>query len=271
MNENDELIDTKRVANILNISYHTVKGYLYKRQLIPDRKIKGKPFFILRKILLFKRPKIGGKRNRHRGHTCIRQYDIDTKNGFKICKTCNKTKDIKHFKLSKKRGNLYSIHCYECECSNRKTRRSKRILILRSQNRKYRIKNCQNPQFHINERISANIRKSLKGNKNGRQWESLVGYTLQDFVKHLENNFTNEVSWENISEWHIHHVLPKRLFKYDSPEHIEFKICWSLNNLAPKMGKDNIRENDFLDNGKRARDLSEIERLEYLRSKGFNL
>ena len=37
------------------------------------------------------------------------------------------------------------------------------------------------------------------------------------------------------------------------------------------MGIDNIREQDNLDDGRRARDLSDDERLDYLKSKGYSL
>lgn len=81
---------------------------------------------------------------------------------------------------------------------------------------------------------------ALKGNKKNRKWENLVGYTLQDLKDHIEKMFSDGMSWENIGEWHIDHIIPKSAFNYTEPEHIDFKRCWSLSNLQPLWAKENM-------------------------------
>lgn len=84
--------------------------------------------------------------------------------------------------------------------------------------------------------IGRSICFSLKFGKNGRKWESLVGYTATELKRHIEKNFTKEMTWENYGKlWEIDHIIPIVAFNYDCPEHIDFKKCWALKNLRPLL------------------------------------
>src|SRR3546814_11447874 len=61
------------------------------------------------------------------------------------------------------------------------------------------------PQWTINRRMSAGVKSSLGDGKNGRSWETLVGYTVADLIAHLERQFFPGMSWANRGEWHIAH------------------------------------------------------------------
>lgn len=94
----------------------------------------------------------------------------------------------------------------------------------------------------IGARLSAGIRRTLRGGKGGRKWEALVGYTAEELKDHLERQFLPGMTWENRSEWHIDHILPVSSFNYDSPDHPDFKACWALTNLRPMWAKDNQKK-----------------------------
>ena len=98
----------------------------------------------------------------------------------------------------------------------------------------------------INKCMSVAIGKSLKGNKGGRHWESLIGYTLSDLKCHLEKNFLPNMSWDNYGQWHVDHKIPISAFNFEKPEHIDFKKCWTLKNLQPMWAKDNISKSNKL-------------------------
>lgn len=101
------------------------------------------------------------------------------------------------------------------------------------------------PKFRLNQAITNCVCKALRGKKAGKRWEILVGYTLEDMVKHLEKKFDEKMSWENWGNyWHIDHIKPKSLFKYTSPDEIEFKKCWALENLQPLEKFANIKKGD---------------------------
>ena len=84
---------------------------------------------------------------------------------------------------------------------------------------------------------------ALKAKKAGHKWEELAGYTGEELVKHLQNQFTEGISWENYgSVWHVDHIIPKSWFKYTSVTDPKFIECWALKNLQPKLKVDNIRK-----------------------------
>lgn len=104
------------------------------------------------------------------------------------------------------------------------------------QKEKYRT----DPKFRLNHNMSNAIRTSLKKKKQGRHWESLVGYTCEDLVKHLESKFKEGMTWENYGEWHIDHKIPKNAFNFNAPNQEDFLSCWALENLQPLWAKENI-------------------------------
>ena len=112
---------------------------------------------------------------------------------------------------------------------------------IREQGRIVAKKRRSTPNGHLNANVSGAISASLRGNKNGRSWETLVGFTLNQLKVHLEKQFVDGMTWENYGpEWHIDHIIPKSVFNFTIPEHIDFKRCWSLKNLQPLWAKENL-------------------------------
>jgi hypothetical protein len=103
-------------------------------------------------------------------------------------------------------------------------------------------KRCQKQGEKLNRAIRAGVNSSLQGTKNGRKWQELVGYSLQELVAHLEKQFTEGMSWDNYGQWHVDHKVPLAAFSFDSPENPMFRICWGLDNLQPMWATDNMRK-----------------------------
>ena len=76
---------------------------------------------------------------------------------------------------------------------------------------------------------------------------NLMGYTIDELKKHLESQFTDGMSWENRSEWHIDHIRPVSSFNFTTTDCEDFKKCWALNNLQPLWAKDNMSKGDKWD------------------------
>lgn len=103
-----------------------------------------------------------------------------------------------------------------------------------------RRKAATDPAFVLNRRMKQAVRLALRGGKRGRSWESLVGYTVDDLRVHLERQFIKGMSWENMGDWHIDHVLPKASFNFTDAADPEFRECWTLTNLRPLWGVENL-------------------------------
>lgn len=104
----------------------------------------------------------------------------------------------------------------------------------------------ENPVERLYDIFSGAVRFSLRSNKNGCAWEGLVGYTCEQLKAHLERQFVKGMSWETWGrgpgKWHIDHILPRKLFNFQSADDPEFKACWALSNLRPMWGAENIRK-----------------------------
>jgi len=68
--------------------------------------------------------------------------------------------------------------------------------------------------------------------KNNHTFD-LLGYTIDDLINHLENLFTEGMSWDNYGEWHVDHIIPISKFAFTDINDYEFVKCWELINLRP--------------------------------------
>jgi hypothetical protein len=106
----------------------------------------------------------------------------------------------------------------------------------------------KDPVFRMIHRFRFLIGYALRGKKNRRRWESLVGYTPEQLKNHIESLFVDGMSWDNYGRggWHIDHIIPISAFNFEKPEDLDFKRCWSLSNLQPMWEQENFRKNRFL-------------------------
>lgn len=114
---------------------------------------------------------------------------------------------------------------------------------------KERIKDNMPSEQRLSLCISGSIRDCLYGNKNGRKWETLVGFSLKQLKKHLKRQFKPGMSWENYGKngWHIDHIIPISVFNFKVPEDRDFKRCWALKNLQPLWSEDNLKKSNKLE------------------------
>ncbi len=109
----------------------------------------------------------------------------------------------------------------------------------------YRKKRREDINFRIagslRSRLRAATRAQLAGGspKKGSAIENL-GYSMDEFIFHLEGLFQEGMSWDNYGEWHIDHVLPLSGFDLSDPEQVK-KAC-HYTNLQPLWAEDNLRK-----------------------------
>ena len=89
--------------------------------------------------------------------------------------------------------------------------------------------------------LDRNIRQCLSYviKKDGPfRWSTIVGFTKDDFIKHMKDNFQDGMSFENYGEWVISFHIPKKCYKFNSINDENFKRFWSLKNICPRWLKD---------------------------------
>ena len=136
------------------------------------------------------------------------------------CVRCEGT-DIP-FDLMGKQGNNKPHACKECRCEYMKNR-------------------CENdPEFDILSRLRSRLRSAVS-HKSSRTME-LCGCTLQELMIHLENQFTDGMTWGNRSEWHVDHIKPCSKFNLLDPD--EQAKCFHYTNLQPLWMVDNLKKSN---------------------------
>jgi hypothetical protein len=115
---------------------------------------------------------------------------------------------------------------------------------VRATLRKWYQQRRKNPKWNLHHRIASHIRAALREGKAGRRWEDLVGYTVEELQRHLERQFLPGMSWDNMSKWHVDHIVPVSSFSFSSFDDDDFRACWSLTNLRPLWARDNVSKGD---------------------------
>jgi 5-methylcytosine-specific restriction endonuclease McrA len=136
----------------------------------------------------------------------------------------------------------------ENECSKKYYYNNKERIKARQ--KEQREMNSPKLRFNFNRKIRSGIAKSLKGNKNGKHWEDLVGYTLEELINHLKKTMPEGYTWQDYLEHklHIDHIVPISAFNFNKPKHIDFKNCWSLDNLRLLPMKENLSKGNRIMN-----------------------
>lgn len=92
----------------------------------------------------------------------------------------------------------------------------------------------------LKNRIATRLHAVLNGARGGKRTEALVGWTIAELRTHLERQFLRGMSWENMGEWHIDHIVPLASFTITGPDDPELRRAWALTNLRPLWAADNI-------------------------------
>ena len=219
--------------------------------------------------------------------------DIDIENGYKTCITCNITKLIQEF-IFDKYDNYFKGQCKKCRNKQEKIRREIRtknnpekakqenhknyIKYSKSENGRIKIqegrrKRSKILKYRIKNTLKCRIRTAIKSERKSENTMKLVGCDTLFFQKYIESLWEDKMSWLNYgygeNKWELDHILPCELFDMSDP--IQQKWCFNYVNLQPLWHNDNNAKSDSLDNNKMARYLSWQKKLQYLKTKGFDI
>ncbi len=171
------------------------------------------------------------------------------------CTKCGVSKPIAAYGIRHDRGQPYR-QCRDCMAARKWAKKNPER--QRSLTRAWQERNTErmrsiwremaarkrqaDPARRIHGRISNQIYAVIKRAKGCRSAFDLVGYSFAELKDHLERQFLRGMSWENIGEWHIDHIVPLSSFTIAGPDDPELKRAWALTNLRPLWAVDNLRK-----------------------------
>jgi len=127
--------------------------------------------------------------------------------------------------------------------------REKNINKHRENKRNYeKNRKSNDPLYKLISNFRTAIYQVLKENnvkKNGHYFD-ILKYTPQQLIEHLEKQFSDEMTWDNYGDWHVDHKHPISLYNIKEIGDNEFMKCWSLDNLQPMWGSENIKKSNKL-------------------------
>jgi len=125
--------------------------------------------------------------------------------------------------------------------------REKNIDKIRQIKRDYeRNRKSRDPIYKLISNFRTAIYTVLKESnvdKYGHYFDVLQ-YTPEELITHLELQFKDDMSWDNYGVWHVDHKSPITSFDIREMGDEEFMKCWSLGNLQPMWGEENIRKSN---------------------------
>lgn len=157
-----------------------------------------------------------------------------------------KTKE-KYDKITREIEDRGYINCIKCQND-----RGLSEFLVKNERYKHICRICRNQQSYINRNKAPHIkawRSVLRGFlqrnkiKKSSKTIELLKYTPEDLKIHIENLFTEGMTWDNYGTWHIDHIVHLTLFKNDTPAHIVNELF----NLRPLNSKLNISRHNNMD------------------------
>ena len=137
----------------------------------------------------------------------------------------------------------------EKEKNNRKNWAKNNPEKVRKIKKRWNDKTSYNTKYHFKRRkkdvqfkIATNLRSRLnQAIKNGFKSGSAVkdlGCNIKFLKDHLENQFTEGMTWDNYGKWHIDHIIPLSSFNLAIRAEL-LKAC-HYTNLQPLWAKENL-------------------------------
>lgn len=155
-----------------------------------------------------------------------------SKNYYKKNKEKIKEYQKKHYELNKEKYKLKSKKWLD---ENRERRNH-------TVNERNKIRKKEDVIFKLRCKLKTDIYISLKRKKRSKSVEKIIGLSLEEYKKYIENQFEEWMSWDNwgMNTWHIDHIIPLSSAKTEN----ELYKLWHYTNLRPISATENLKKGD---------------------------
>ena len=101
------------------------------------------------------------------------------------------------------------------------------------------------PEFNLLYRLRRRMNTAVKHAGLDKKCDStseLLGISPQGLKEWLEAQFTEGMTWENRSDWHVDHIVPCDAF--DMSVETNQRICFWYKNLQPMWAEENLQKSN---------------------------
>ena len=187
----------------------------------------------------------------------------------KICKKCNKDKDLSEFNKLSSSKDGHKPRCREC-CADENSvwyKKNKEDVDKRNKeykenhkeeeiyrnkiyyqnnkkrcgdsNRKYAFNRAREDiNFRMRKNLRTRLYRAIKGGQKTGSAIGDLGCSIDELKTHIELKFLPGMTWDNYGKWHIDHIEP--LCSFDLTDAEQLKSACNFSNLRPLWGKDNL-------------------------------
>ena len=185
----------------------------------------------------------------------IKRKDYDNEYRQKN-KSILKEKQKKYYKLWASENGDKRLNATRKYTKNNREKEKERLKLFAKNNpdkiKEYRLKRKDKRKEYIklyernrrNKDIKYKLLCSLRGRlgrfvkQKTNRTLNILGCTLVCFKKHLEEHFTDGMTWDNYGEWHIDHIVPCAHFDMTKKKQVD--KCFHYTNLQPLWAADNL-------------------------------
>lgn len=162
---------------------------------------------------------------------CSNKYTVKSSRNFycDACQVLSKKRQLPDAKVKTKKY----VEKYFSNPKNKKKARE-------AQNAWKRNKVKQDPVFCLVQRVRARLGEVMRKSrfpKTGNTQE-IIGCTWEQLAKHIERQFTKEMTWENRHLWHLDHIIPLSSAKTKD----DVLRLNHFTNLRPLLSEDNLKK-----------------------------
>ena len=190
---------------------------------------------------------------------------------MKICSKCGEEKELELFQKNKRYKGGHVGWCKSCVsiyrsqynathraeisayreqyAANHRVEKAAYAAAHRAEKAAYNKKYMNNryhtdPAFKLLCNIRSRLGQVIKRNTKSDSTMKLVGCSIEHLKEHLENQFTDGMTWEKVmsGEIHVDHIRPCSLFDLSKEENQ--RECFNFKNLQPLWAEDNLRKSN---------------------------
>lgn len=168
-----------------------------------------------------------------------RLYRESNKDAYLAARKRNYIKNIDKMRFEKVK--YYHNHV-EAKAAYDRVYRVENKQKIRGYKKSWEIKNKTRVDIRIKRNLYRRINHVIMDGYKSAHTLDLLGCTFDEFLIHLESQFTENMSWDNYGQygWHVDHVKPCNAFDLTDPT--QQRECFNYKNLQPLWWVDNLKK-----------------------------